>query len=88
MSELLPIIRLLLKEKRDVLLSVICGFLAGVTAVGLFAANGYLISQAALEPPMYVLIAMVAIVKIGSFIRLSALWRAVLFSSGDIYNVK
>lgn len=69
MSELLPIIRLLLKEKRDVLLSVICGFLAGVTAVGLFAANGYLISQAALEPPMYVLIAMVAIVKIGSFIR-------------------
>ncbi|GAE29612.1 thiol reductant ABC exporter subunit CydC [Halalkalibacter hemicellulosilyticus] len=69
MNELLPIVRLMMREKKDVVLSVIFGFLAGVTAVGLFAANGYLISQAALEPPMYVLIAMVAVVKIGSFIR-------------------
>ncbi|WP_332630784.1 thiol reductant ABC exporter subunit CydC [Halalkalibacter flavus] len=69
MSELTHIVKNMIQDKKDVVLSVLFGFLAGITAVGLFAANGYLISQAALEPPMYVLIAMVAVVKIGSFIR-------------------
>ena len=59
----------MVKEKRDIYLSIVFGFLAGMTAVGLFAANGYLISQAALQPPLYVLISMVAIVKIGSIVR-------------------
>lgn len=69
MKELLLIIKIMIAEKKDVYLSILCGFLAGVTAVGLFAANGYLISRAALETPLYVLIMMVAVVKIGSFIR-------------------
>ncbi|MFC0558946.1 thiol reductant ABC exporter subunit CydC [Halalkalibacter alkalisediminis] len=69
MSELLTIVRLMISQKKDVILSVVFGYIAGIAAVGLFAANGYLISRAALEPPLYVLITMVAVVKIGSFIR-------------------
>ncbi|MDT8860870.1 thiol reductant ABC exporter subunit CydC [Alkalihalobacillus sp. MEB130] len=69
MNELVHIVKNMMQQKKDVFVSIICGFVAGITAVGLFAANGYLISQAALEPPLYVLIAMVAVVKIGSFIR-------------------
>jgi ATP-binding cassette, subfamily C, bacterial CydC len=69
MKELMRIVSIILKEKRDIVLSVILGSVAGLTTVGLFAANGYLISQAALTPPLYVLIGMVAVVKIGSIIR-------------------
>lgn len=69
MKELIGIVRVILKERKDVVLSIVFGYLAGIAAVGLFAANGYLISQAALHPPIYVLISMIAIVKIGSIIR-------------------
>ncbi|OZM57396.1 thiol reductant ABC exporter subunit CydC [Lottiidibacillus patelloidae] len=69
MKELIRIVSIMLKEKRDVLLSIIFGSIAGLTAVGLFAANGYLISQAALTPPLYILIGMVAVVKLGSLLR-------------------
>jgi ATP-binding cassette subfamily C protein CydC len=69
MKELLQISRFIWIEKKDALKSVIFGFIAGITAVGLFAANGYLISKAALQPPMYVLIFMVGIVKFGSILR-------------------
>ncbi|GAB2556362.1 thiol reductant ABC exporter subunit CydC [Gracilibacillus alcaliphilus] len=58
------IMRMLLKEKKDVLLSVVFGFIAGLTAVGLFSASGYLISQAALAPPIYTLMVIVAMVKL------------------------
>ena len=80
MSELIRIVRILGKQKRDVWLSVIFGYLAGVTAVGLFAANGYLISQAALQPPLYVLIGMVAVVKIGSLLRAGSRYGERYFS--------
>ncbi|MDX5476781.1 MAG: thiol reductant ABC exporter subunit CydC [Bacillaceae bacterium] len=69
MKDLGSVVKIMVKEKRDIYLSIVLGFLAGMTAVGLFAANGYLISQAALQPPLYVLIAMVAVVKIGSIVR-------------------
>lgn len=55
---------ILFKEKRDILLSIICGFIAGITAVGLFSSSGYLISKAALTPPIYTLMVLVAVVKL------------------------
>lgn len=64
MKDLSVIIRLLFKEKKDILLSVICGFIGGITAVGLFSASGYLISQAAFAPPIYTLMILVATVKL------------------------
>ncbi|WP_216831829.1 thiol reductant ABC exporter subunit CydC [Alkalihalobacterium elongatum] len=69
MNELLNTIRIIMLKKKDVILSIVFAYIAGVTAVGLFAANGYLISHAALEPPLYVLLVMVAVVKMGSILR-------------------
>ncbi|WP_067724843.1 thiol reductant ABC exporter subunit CydC [Oceanobacillus damuensis] len=64
MKGLGSVITVLLKEKRDIILSIICGVLAGITSVGLFSSSGYLISQAALAPPIYTLMVLVAVVKL------------------------
>lgn len=64
MKELANVMRYMFKEKKDIVLSVVCGFIAGITAVGLFSASGYLISQAALAPPIYTLMVLVATVKL------------------------
>ena len=64
MKDLTIMVRLLLKEKKDIILSIICGFIGGITAVGLFSASGYLISQAALAPPIYTLMVLVGTVKL------------------------
>ncbi|PAE29389.1 thiol reductant ABC exporter subunit CydC [Paenibacillus sp. 7884-2] len=64
MKGLRSVIKIVLQEKKDVIFSIACGFLAGVTAVGLFSSSGYLISKAALVPPIYSLMVLVAIVKL------------------------
>ena len=51
-------------EKRDIFLSVLFGFLSGITAIGLFALSGYLISKSAFAPPIYTLMILVASVKL------------------------
>lgn len=64
MKELQTVVKLLFKEKKDIVLSILCGFIGGITAVGLFSASGYLISKAALAPPIYTLMVLVATVKL------------------------
>lgn len=68
MRDLSRIIKLLLFEKKDIFLSILFGFVAGITAVGLFSASGYLISKSALTPPIYTLIILVSVVKLLGFI--------------------
>ncbi|MFC4408919.1 thiol reductant ABC exporter subunit CydC [Chungangia koreensis] len=58
------IVKLILKEKRDVLLSILFGFLGGIAGVALFAGSGYMISTGALEPPIYIIIIMAAALKL------------------------
>lgn len=69
MKELMGIFRLMLHQKRDIVLSIIFGVLAGITAVGLFAASGFLISKAALLPPIQTLAVLIALQKISSLTR-------------------
>ncbi len=69
MKELGHVLGLTLREKRDVLLSILFGFITGIAAVGLFAASGYLIAKAALAPPLYALIILTASVKLLGFTR-------------------
>lgn len=69
MKELTIITKLMLKEKRDILYSILAGFISGMAAVGLFAASGYLISKAALAPPLYALIILTSTVKLLGFTR-------------------
>lgn len=64
MKGLRTVIKLLFQEKKDIVISILCGFIGGITAVGLFSASGYLISRAALAPPIYTLMVLVATVKL------------------------
>ena len=64
MKDLGFMIKILLIEKKDIFYSIICGFIAGITAVSLFASSGYLISKAALTPPIYTLMLLVASIKL------------------------
>lgn len=64
MKVLMPYVKMMFVEKKDIFLSIFAGFMAGITAVGLFSASGYLISQAALTPPIATLMVIVAIVKL------------------------
>ncbi|MBR7554366.1 thiol reductant ABC exporter subunit CydC [Allobacillus sp. GCM10007491] len=64
MTNLRIVISEILKEKKDVLLSVLFGFIAGMAAIGLFSASGYLLSKAAIGVPLTALTVVIAIVKL------------------------
>jgi ATP-binding cassette, subfamily C, bacterial CydC len=69
MKELAFVAKMMMKEKKDLLLSIVFGFIAGIATVMLFSASGYLISKAAFAPPFYTLIILIASVKLLSFVR-------------------
>lgn len=69
MKELAIVIKLVMKEKKDIFYSILFGFLAGMATVSLFANSGYLISKAAITPPLYILTVSIALLKFFSFTR-------------------
>ncbi|MGD6794748.1 thiol reductant ABC exporter subunit CydC [Metabacillus indicus] len=69
MKDISHIVRLMWNEKRDIWLTVLLGFLAGITGIALFASSGYLISKAALLPPLYTLTVMLALLKLAGIAR-------------------
>ncbi|MGB6407820.1 MAG: thiol reductant ABC exporter subunit CydC [Planococcus donghaensis] len=67
MSELKGVLKLTLLEKKDVLIAIFFGFLAGVASVALMGSSGYLISKAALTSQMTTLVVMAACLKLFGF---------------------
>lgn len=80
MGELKTVFWLTLKEKRDVALAVVFGFLAGLAGVALLGASGYLISKAALTAQMTTLVVMAASLKLFGFASAFARYAERLFS--------
>ena len=64
MKDLGYILKLLLIEKKDIVFSIICGFIAGITAVILFAASGYMISKSALTSSISTLLILAVSIKL------------------------
>jgi len=87
MKELTGIVRLIMLEKKDILYSIIFGFLAGITAVGLFAASGYLISKSALAPPFYTLIILTSAVKLLGITKAIARYAERYFSHRATFTI-
>ncbi|SFD83790.1 ATP-binding cassette, subfamily C, CydC [Lentibacillus persicus] len=87
MKDLIMIIRLMMTEKKDILLSILFGFIAGITAVGLFAASGYLISKAALTPPFYTLIILTSMVKLLGVTKAVARYAERYFSHRATFTI-
>lgn len=80
MRELKTVFWLTLKEKRDVALAVLFGFLAGLAGVALLGASGYLISKAALTAQMTTLVVMAASLKLFGFAAAITRYAERLFS--------
>ncbi|MGD7054707.1 thiol reductant ABC exporter subunit CydC [Sutcliffiella horikoshii] len=87
MRELAHVVKLVMMEKKDILLSILLGFSAGITAVGLFASSGYLISKAALAPPIYTLTVMIAVLKLFGFARAFSRYGERLYSHRATFTI-
>src|SRR5690554_7595436 len=87
MSALQKVIKYMLLEKKDIVLSILLGFIAGISSVGLFAASGYLISKAALTPPFYALILLTSLVKLLGFIKAGAKYGERLYSHRATFTI-
>lgn len=69
MSELAKLSKAMFQERKDIIFSIIGGFIAGIAGVALFSASGYLISQTVFAPPLYTLIILTSLVKFLGFLR-------------------
>lgn len=87
MKGLAEVTKVMMAEKKDILLSIIAGFIAGIAAVGLFAASGYLISKSALAPPLYALIVLTSTVKLLGFVRALSRYGERFFSHRATFTI-
>lgn len=87
MKDLAVVIKLMMIEKKDILYSIFFAFIAGIAAVGLFAASGYLISKAALAPPLYALIILTSTVKLLGFIKAISKYAERYFSHRATFTI-
>ncbi|MGM0838244.1 MAG: thiol reductant ABC exporter subunit CydC [Bacillota bacterium] len=87
MKDLGIVIKLMMVEKKDIFLSILLGFTAGIAAVGLFASSGYLISKAALMPPIYALTVMIALLKLFGFARALSRYGERYFSHRATFTI-
>ncbi|MBU8906200.1 thiol reductant ABC exporter subunit CydC [Desertibacillus haloalkaliphilus] len=87
MTDLKVIVKQVMTDKRGISLSILFGFLSGIAAVGLFATSGYLISKAALLPPLYVLTFSIAFLKLFSIIRAVSRYAERYFSHRATFTI-
>ncbi|WP_170006131.1 thiol reductant ABC exporter subunit CydC [Bacillus fonticola] len=87
MKDLLIVTKLVMVEKKDILYSILFGFLAAITAVALFAASGYMISKAALVPPINTLTIMIAVVKLLGIARAASRYAERYFSHRATFTI-
>ncbi|GBF73702.1 thiol reductant ABC exporter subunit CydC [Paenibacillus sp. 598K] len=87
MSELQVMARAMLQERKDILLAIVCGFVAGIAGVGLFAASGYMIAKAAYAPPLYTLIVLTSMVKLLGLLRAVSRYGERLYSHRATFSI-
>ncbi|OEH84534.1 thiol reductant ABC exporter subunit CydC [Desulfuribacillus stibiiarsenatis] len=87
MRELGHLIRLMASEKKAILLSVLLGFIAAVSSVGLMGTGGYLISKAALHPPLHTLTLIIVTVRFFGLARAAARYAERFFSHQATFSI-
>lgn len=87
MKDLMLVMKEVGRERKDILLSITFGVLAGITAVGLFASSGYLISKAAFVPPLYALTVMIALLKLFGLARAGSRYGERLYSHRATFSI-
>ncbi|WP_069366032.1 thiol reductant ABC exporter subunit CydC [Salisediminibacterium beveridgei] len=87
MRDAKPILKLMLLEKKGVMLAALLGFLAAGASVGLLASSGYLISSAALQPPLYTLTATIVLVRFFGLLRAGSRYGERYFSHQSTFTI-
>lgn len=87
MSELSIFTKAMLRERKDILLSILGGFFAGIAGVVLFSTSGYLIAKTVFAPPLYTLIILTSLVKILGLARAGSRYGERLFSHRATFSL-
>ncbi|WP_405152782.1 thiol reductant ABC exporter subunit CydC [Paenibacillus sp. FSL K6-0108] len=87
MNELAILSKAMLQERKDIILSILGGFIAGIAGVALFSASGYLISQTVFAPPLYTLIVLTSLVKLLGLLRAASRYGERLYSHRATFSM-
>lgn len=87
MNELAVLSKAMIQERKDILLSILGGFIAGIAGVALFSASGYLISQTVFAPPLYTLIVLTSMVKLLGLLRAASRYGERLYSHRATFSM-
>ncbi|MFX3649906.1 MAG: thiol reductant ABC exporter subunit CydC [Paenibacillus sp.] len=87
MNELTILSKAMIQERKDILLSILGGFIAGIAGVALFSASGYMISQTVFAPPLYTLIVLTSMVKLLGFLRAASRYAERLYSHRATFSM-
>lgn len=87
MSELAILSKAMMGERKDIILSILGGFIAGIAGVALFSASGYMISQTVFAPPLYTLIVLTSLVKLLGFLRAASRYGERLYSHRATFSM-
>ncbi|GGH51905.1 thiol reductant ABC exporter subunit CydC [Paenibacillus silvae] len=86
-KELAVLSKAMMQERKDILLSIMFGFIAGTAGVALFSASGYMISQTVFAPPLYTLIVLTSMVKLLGFVRAASRYGERLASHRATFSI-
>ncbi|MBT2290139.1 thiol reductant ABC exporter subunit CydC [Paenibacillus albidus] len=87
MNELAILSKAMMQERKDIVLSILGGFIAGIAGVALFSASGYLISQTVFAPPLYTLIVLTSMVKLLGLLRAASRYGERLYSHRATFSM-
>lgn len=87
MNDLAMLAKAMVQERKDILLSILGGFVAGIAGVALFSASGYLISQTVFAPPLYTLIVLTSVIKLLGLLRATTRYGERLYSHRATFSI-
>ncbi|RAW13512.1 thiol reductant ABC exporter subunit CydC [Paenibacillus taichungensis] len=87
MNELAILSKAMIQERKDIIFSILGGFIAGIAGVALFSASGYLISQTVFAPPLYTLIVLTSLVKLLGLLRAASRYGERLYSHRATFSM-
>lgn len=87
MNDLAIMSKAMLQERKDIIFSILGGFIAGIAGVALFSASGYMISQTVFAPPLYTLIIITSMVKLLGLLRAASRYGERLYSHRATFSM-
>lgn len=87
MNDLAIMSKAMLQERKDIIFSILGGFIAGIAGVALFSASGYMISQTVFAPQLYTLIIITSMVKLLGLLRAASRYGERLYSHRATFSI-